>query len=465
MLALLATAALAAQTGGPARGHRVSGSVFDSLSRRPFAAAEVHLLRETVGERPVLHTTRTDSRGRFAIDGVEPGRYAASFYHPLLDSLGLDAPVYHLDIPDGDAAGVVLAIPTRASILAAFCPAELVVPWATLLSGTVRDARSGAPRPGAILRMRWTTGAVRAGEIVTADVGGRVRAGADGRFVVCDGPAGVDLLVDAAEGADSSGQLLLRYPEQRVMSHDLYIGRSEADAPGAPRRGTARLRGRVRAESGEPVPGARVTLLGAAGEATGANDGTFALESLPAGSYTLSIRALGYVPAHRPIDLLIGGGAQNVVEVVLTHRTSVLDTVRVSAEAERNQARDGLEQRRRGGRGTFIIGDSLAHVPAMMSEALAPLAGILVRQGAWGRGVFMRDGTGQPCVPALYIDGLHYDLPHGVVDDLVDPAQVHAVEIYPRPADVPPIFRQITRSGCGAIVVWTRASASLRGAR
>jgi len=40
----------------------------------------------------VFHTTRTDAKGRFALDSLRAGRYSISVEHAFTDSIGLDVP-------------------------------------------------------------------------------------------------------------------------------------------------------------------------------------------------------------------------------------------------------------------------------------------------------------------------------------------------------------------------------------
>src|SRR6185503_8874209 len=67
--------------------------------------------------------------------------------------------------------------------------------------------------------------------------------------------------------------------------------------------GMASLDGIVRESSGRPVRGARIILTSGGGAATSRNDGRFSLQSLPAGSQSFDIRAIGFSPARRLVDL------------------------------------------------------------------------------------------------------------------------------------------------------------------
>ena len=77
----------------------------------------------------------------------------------------------------------------------------------------------------------------------------------------------------------------------------------------------ATLSGTVKARDGRPLQGARVSLWGSdAQSATGAS-GSFALSGLPAGTYALEVRAIGYAPKRVPVTL--SSRLPNAVGVVL----------------------------------------------------------------------------------------------------------------------------------------------------
>jgi len=97
-----------------------------------------------------------------------------------------------------------------------------------------------------------------------------------------------------------------------------------ADTAGSPNsyaelRTGARVEGTARTASGAVVPDARVTLLdpdgNVAGVATTGPDGTYSLENLPEGEYT--VIATGYPPAAS--RLKIAGGDAHSHDVQLGH--------------------------------------------------------------------------------------------------------------------------------------------------
>ena len=67
--------------------------------------------------------------------------------------------------------------------------------------------------------------------------------------------------------------------------------------------GQQRIAGRVQTTTGEPLPGATITLLNTnRGTVTG-TDGGFVLENLANGTYVLSINSVGYATRTRPFTL------------------------------------------------------------------------------------------------------------------------------------------------------------------
>ena len=101
MVALVATGVALAlpAVAQPPSGPRatVTGTVFDSIGRKPIAGANIELVS---GESPTARpfTATSDASGRFSIDGVPFGRYLAGFFHVSLDSLGLEAAPRQVDV-------------------------------------------------------------------------------------------------------------------------------------------------------------------------------------------------------------------------------------------------------------------------------------------------------------------------------------------------------------------------------
>ena len=78
----------------------VRGQLTDSLTHRVFNGARVQLVSQkdpsAEGQR-----VESDSLGAFVFTGVAPGSHLLGFEHPRLDSLGMDAVLRSITIPEG----------------------------------------------------------------------------------------------------------------------------------------------------------------------------------------------------------------------------------------------------------------------------------------------------------------------------------------------------------------------------
>ena len=94
-------------------------------------------------------------------------------------------------------------------------------------------------------------------------------------------------------------------PRLRLLLATLLLGTSIAATPVCAQ--TGRVEGRATdAETGEPLPGVNLTLEGTAfGAATDA-EGTFAIEDVPPGAYTLVASFIGYATQRLPLDVRAG---------------------------------------------------------------------------------------------------------------------------------------------------------------
>src|SRR5947209_19003993 len=66
----------------------VTGTITDSVSHHPVVGAMVQLVPEGATNR--VKSATSDSVGVYRIDSVVPGQYIIGFFHPTLDSIGID---------------------------------------------------------------------------------------------------------------------------------------------------------------------------------------------------------------------------------------------------------------------------------------------------------------------------------------------------------------------------------------
>jgi hypothetical protein len=314
------------------RSLRVAGVVFDSLAGAPLAGATVQWAHES--ERDRTYTTETDSTGRYALPAVRLGRYMVGFFHPSVDALGRRP-----------AAGAGRAGRRLCGAVRPRDAGERRAP-----SGAVRQQRAGAAhrrrvarrsaspgtgggghhRRGAGRRLgRAGAGGARGGDVDrAADRGRRVRgddraqraasvparARADGGFVACGLPSGVDLEVSADAPKRQSGLVEVRLEPGRLVRRDFALGDSASVVTvtlpdtAAAREGRLAMRSRWRA--GRPSsaawcarPAARRSPTRASAWPAPTSSGhdlaqrrRSCLRASPAGTYSLEVRALGYAP-------------------------------------------------------------------------------------------------------------------------------------------------------------------------
>jgi len=442
----------------------VRGVVFDSLLDAPLQGADVQLLQSGAPAR--TYDTRTDSTGAFVVEGVSPGSYAVGFFHPRLDSLGVDLPPLNIAVVDGAPTVVELATPSRETIVTAYCPANAVREGTTLYVGYVRDAQSGNTLGGANISVSWTELALREGGLNSVREGGIVAAGADGRFAVCNVPVDADLVVRAAFGADTTAPVSLNFPEFGILGRDLFLASGSGGGGGSSVSRFSSLTGRVRSPLGNPVIGARVSVLGSSGEVRSLEGGEFMVPSVLGGSTTIEVRAVGYDPYRRSIDIRTGPGRENVIDVHLSRSATTLAPVTVVDRANSRLLRSGFDQRRRSAAGRFLDEADLERMRVdRTTSALAQMPGMTTRTASRGTRLFMRDPTGRACSPTVWVDGTPYspaaeaDVDGAVdIDMLADPSRIAGIEIYRRASQAPLQFGGTMRTACGVIVIWRKES-------
>ncbi len=256
------------------------------------------------------------------------------------------------------------------------------------------------------------------------------------------------------------------------------------------------VRGRVlEADSRKPVAGARVTLVRTEDTsgvvAISSEDGAFSVRGRTAGRYQVEVARLGYRPQREgPFDLSAGDTLE--LGVILPVLPYAMDPVTITAEVNARLLRDvGFYDRKRADFGHFITRDQIESRRASRpTDLLVAIPGVSIHPDprSPGKVRLQMRGThpaqGGACAPRVYVDGLiiirgdsrpvggsgtakedeierALDAdprnPEPSLDDIVNPDQIEAIEIYRSASQVPAEFGGASAfTRCGVVVVWTR---------
>ncbi|HEY0241354.1 MAG TPA: carboxypeptidase-like regulatory domain-containing protein, partial [Gemmatimonadaceae bacterium] len=116
----------------------VTGVVFDSLSRAPLADASVQLVSAN-NPAGFARTATSDSLGRFTLTEIPDGLYTLGFFHPLLDSLGVIAPLREVFIGGQRPMQADLAVPSPARLRVAICGKPTSADSGAVVTGVIRN--------------------------------------------------------------------------------------------------------------------------------------------------------------------------------------------------------------------------------------------------------------------------------------------------------------------------------------
>jgi hypothetical protein len=447
------------------------GTAFDSIRGEPLPGATVR-----IAGRGWRATTAAD--GTFSLANLPPGRYRAVLEHPRLDSLGLPPLGTAVEL-QGERSDVVLAIPSRWTLLAEGCEDE-----------------GGA----AVGRVQGRDGSAPALPIRVTAVGGDGSAlgtgttAEGGDFRVCGLPVGPVLLraeVAAALSAVGPGgrdSLAVEIPAEGYAFGELTVSIPTAVARGG--SGARALSGSVMdASNGAPVGSANVEVLDGAGSVLETTltdgEGRFAVsldpETTDGSEVRVRVGSLGFGTAlSDPIPVSRSGYR---LRVELPPEALEVEGVTVSVEAQSLALdRVGFYQREERVPGRFLeradlaledytrLSDALLRVPGMQQVDMASATNNTTRRYLQFRGARASGGR-NACMPAVYVDGAIVRFPRVLgggalgqmgdgsdypsLDEIISAVNVEAIELYDSPSSGPPEFTQASPP-CGSVVVWTR---------
>ncbi len=420
-----------------APGAKVSGVVYDSIAHAPLVDATVQIVAKDDPSRFAL-STESDANGRFTFNDVPPGQYRLGFFHEMLDSLGIDPPLKEVNVAGLKAITADLGIPSGIRIRDAICGAGSATDSGAVITGIVRDGK-GAAAPGVTVSGDWLEYAIGATGITRRVARRTSKSAENGWYALCNVPSGGIVALVANIGSDSTGLIEVQVPTEGFLRREIYLGKNM----------TGRISGTVVSAIGyKPLADALISVIN--GPQTRTNErGEFTITNAPEGTRMIEVRAIGYYPDRRHVNLIENAPP---VRITLSTLKAVLDTVKI--RATRLALDEGFVKRKRMGFGKFITPEDIArYSPVNTTDLFKRLPGI--RADSDSEGVKMRGAFEPWCNASVFIDGQY--MPFLTVEDIdawVPPHRVAGIEVYSGtfiPADF-----QVGLNGCGSIAIWTR---------
>lgn len=231
------------------------------------------------------------------------------------------------------------------------------------------------------------------------------------------------------------------------------------------------LEGRVLGDSsGLPLANARVVLLNrhyrfVASTITD-QAGGFRFERKGYGVYRVEASAIGYKQAVSPPMWMTLESDSTVVEMRLAVNVVLLAPLEVVAVTpiRTSPVLEAMEHRRVHGLAVHISREEIAErQPVNVSDILLEVPGVYAERqgaGASGRQLYMARALPGPgggaCPVQVFVDGLRASRDvYATVDELVQPHDVEAIEVFRGLSAVPAEFLT-PEARCGVIAIWTR---------
>jgi hypothetical protein len=451
-----------------AQGATVSGVVYDSTAHAPLDGATVQIAK---GE--FVKSATSDATGRYILSDLAPGTYTLGFFHPVLDSIGVEAPTREVTITDTRGVILDLSVPSPARIRAAICGAARTADSTAVIIGTVRDATTEQPAPGVSVTGEWLEYVINRGGMNRQLRRLSAKTGENGWFALCNVPESGTVALTASRGNDSTGVIEVQIPPDAFLRREIYIGSVQTETETAPAAGAAaatpnvttvsrvihvgngHLTGKVVAvEGNRPLANAIVMVVD--GPFTRTNDqGEFTLTRAPTGTQMVEVRAVGYYPHRRQVNVVAKAPPVNVS---LSTLKAVLDTVKIIAKRLPQGPDDGgFLRRRRQSMGKFMTTqDVIKWNPRETTDLFRYFPGVRTTLNQFGQPMLqMRGAFAEYCEPAIFINGANMSfMDTSDIDTWVKPSEIAGIEVYSGTM-VPGEFQEGLR-GCGSIVIWTR---------
>lgn len=304
----LLAAQLAAQEVDETTG-TIVGLVYDSTMSTPLANANVAV----VGTNALA---KSDENGEFRIDGVPVGDQTVVFFHRRLGTLGVSATPLQVQVADEAISEAYLAIPSRATILSAWCSAE-EGDGDTSIGGIVTDALTGVPLP----RARVVAQGDPVGVFQRPRVVQEVRTENSGEYRLCNLDSSEELTIAVVFGSSQAMPYALTESGPQIFDVTIHIS------------DPVTITGSVLDyATGTPIPGAHVQLIGSDHSEFTDAAGKFGFSMIPPGKQIIETTVLGYAP--RVDSLTVFSNEALGLEILLATEAIALDPLVVTGRRE-----------------------------------------------------------------------------------------------------------------------------------
>ena len=222
--------------------------------------------------------------------------------------------------------------------------------------------------------------------------------------------------------------------------------------------------------AGVPSVEVRVETGNARARAISDSTGAFTVRlATGSGRYRVSAHHLAYSVTTAEIDV----DQQDQVEVLIRMAVTALalpplEVVGRSRAPDPYLERTGYYERKAAGFGYFIDPEEIARRNPQNTTDLfhrIPSVRVIMLGGIRGNDIRITRSEDPRCPPRVYLDrvivrrGGHMDSYDTTLDAIIQPINLHAIEIFRSPAETPPEFGG-NATTCGVIVLWTKRGAA-----
>jgi hypothetical protein len=229
----------------------------------------------------------------------------------------------------------------------------------------------------------------------------------------------------------------------------------------------------VDATSGAAIPSVEVRVESAGNETVHSvsdSAGQFMVRiRTGAGRYRVSAHHLAYSPSSAEVDV----GEQDQIEVLIRLAVTALalpalEVVGRSRAPDPYLERTGYYERKAARFGVFIDPEEIERRrPMNTTDLFQRISGVRVIHvgGIRGNDIRITRAEDPTCPPRVYVDrvivrrGGRGGVTDTPLDVLIQPSNVHAIEIFRSPSEIPTEFGGVDVT-CGVVVIWTKRGAS-----